>query len=83
MNIEPKAVEPGALPAGGAGLGSFTAEAEVATPAEFLFTPGGTGGAWLRRSPILGEELVLAEVDTGAPPGVWTDREMTAPMRSW
>ena len=66
----------------GAGLGSFAAETVVGTPAEFLLTPGGTGGAWLRRSPILGEALVLAEVDTGAP-GVWTDREMTAPMRSW
>ena len=75
------------LPAGGAGLGSFTAETVAAvvvvgTPAEFLFTPGGTGGAWFSRSPMLGEALVLAEVDTGAP-GVWTDREMTAPMRSW
>ena len=59
------------LPAGGAGLGSFPAETVAAvvvgTPAEFLFTPGGTGGAWLSRSPMLGEALVLAEVDTGAP----------------
>ena len=59
-------------PAGEAGLGSFTPETVVAmvvvgTPAEFLFTPGGTGGPWLRRSLILGEALVLAEVDTGAP----------------
>ena len=50
----------------------------------FLWAPFGTGGAWLRRSPMLGLALVLVEEVQGTEdPGVWTVAEMTAPIRSW
>ena len=68
----------------GAGVAGGACWVIVVTTEMFLLAPCGTGGAWLRRSPMLGLALVLAEEVAAAEVlGLCTVAEMTAPIRSW